>query len=265
MEDDFVTTLINGLTPSRAESVSKQLRDREKLGTLTSLSLVPETAQWGSGFADKSTKAATQIGQDRLAQEGLDQRAEDMKLRRADQQLMRAMRQSQVDDKVFERLSKEWRKESIPAMAQAFTGLDATLKPYLAKEGEEQADIPGLGATGWLPGGLLSSEGRQVKQSVAAIRNQFMRAMAGAAQTNPEAARLREQIGDYLGGSDEDVIRGMQILKELTAAKATAIEAGFDPTVVDEFKRRIGPGGTIDLTEEEEEPVEGDPWGMYGE
>jgi hypothetical protein len=92
--------------------------------------------------------------------------------------------------------------------------------------------------TGILPSGLLSKEGRAVRQDVAQIRTQVLKAMSGAAVTEPEAARLYEQIGLYLGGSDEDVIRGLGMLNATQQARKQNIFSGAHPSAVEEYQRR---------------------------
>ena len=141
-------------------------------------------------------------------------------------------------------LSADLQKANIPFLDSAYTALDTATKPFKGLDGKLKLEgLPGTGATGQVPFGLLSKEGREVRQSVANIRNQFLKMASGAAVTDPEAARTYEVIGNLLGGTDEDIMHGMEMIRDMKDTAKTNIYSGYDDEAIVEFSRRKNRGG----------------------
>lgn len=272
MDEDMMEAILMGMQPSKTKQLSRSLKAQTGLGDLASLSLNDRTAKWGGNFGGRAMDTAGNLGKaeqdralaaqqelynrDRMAQQQQQfertqaevelSNRRDYALRRAAAQLA-AGRASADEDGILSTkdlnkqvgdISKAVEKAGLPAMDEAQRIYNQTLSKYTDEAGNLKGDLPGIGMTGMLPSGLLSKEGRAVRQDVAQIRTQVLKAMSGAAVTEPEAARLYEQIGLYLGGSDEDVIRGLGMLNATQQARKQNIFSGAHPSAVEEYQRR---------------------------
>jgi hypothetical protein len=98
-------------------------------------------------------------------------------------------------------------------MIESFKNLDKAVGGY--KNWSPGKDIPGTGATGWLPTALLSGKGAEVKQAYNELLASVGYLQSGKALTAQEANRLRTILG---GGkffaSDRDLITAMQRFAE---------------------------------------------------
>ena len=120
---------------------------------------------------------------------------------------------------------------------------------------DADGDIPGIGGAAnavgikdpifGLPVGkvftpALSEEGKNVRQLVANVRNALLKARSGGAVTDPEAERFMEELGQGLINTDEDLRRGLRIVKDNIRANLEIIESGTDPDILNEFASRKG-------------------------
>lgn len=265
-------------------ALAKKLRGQEMIGQLGMLTGDKVLAPMGEGIVeqvgDRSNKIANrgivsqqlnradalaamknQYDMEQMAKEQEfqgGQRALDRALQRELEQMqqsgMNARDKSDTDkadkaakkelDRYTRMLSADVNKANIPFLDSAYKDLDTALRPFIGDDGKLKGDVPGIGATSLSPMGMLSKEGRPVRQAVANVRNQFLKMASGAAVTNPEAARLYEQIAMQLGGTDEDVMRGLESLRAMKDSAKTSIYAGYDPEVVETYESRQGGGGT---------------------
>lgn len=149
--------------------------------------------------------------------------------------------------KYARQLSHDLDKANAPFLNSSYKALDDALRPFVDPvTGGKKAgvkDIPGLGAGSILPHALTSKEGRPVRQAVTNLRNQFLKMASGAAVTNPEAARMYEAIGTALGGTDEDVLYGLGLLRSMKDSSEENIYAGYDPEVIEMYQGRRGQHG----------------------
>jgi hypothetical protein len=101
-------------------------------------------------------------------------------------------------------------------------------------------DLPGYGQTYGLPDFMVSEEGKGLRQTVAAIRNNILKARSGGAVTPQEAERFLSELGEgYLKG-DTQLLRGVGNLETTLKQKVQNIRAGFGDDVVSEYTKRGG-------------------------
>ncbi len=110
-----------------------------------------------------------------------------------------------------------------------------------------KGNIPGYGATGKTPSFTLSPEGKDVRTSLAGLRNIILKDRSGAAVSNQEFDRLKEEIGGGLWSTDADLRSKLKRMGEIVAQHAKNIDATFDgdPDVPREaFEQYRKAGGT---------------------
>lgn len=259
----------------KLDALAKKLRGRSMIGQLGMLTGDKVLAPMGQGIGAQAEAQAEKIGsfqarrRELEAQEAMRaasalERAKEAEINRQHDLSMLSQRQAfdasqsalgraldkelallkekddakdEYDAKAVERLSKQLESTGIPALEQSFANFEKTVAPYI----EKGVDIPGMGrATNVLPAAALSDEGKTVRQSLASIRNQVLRARSGAAVTAPEQARVYEEIGTLLGGSDEQVMQGLAMLKETMNAQKTNALSGYGDAEIAEYERRRG-------------------------
>lgn len=115
-------------------------------------------------------------------------------------------------------------------------------------------DVAGYGKTGLTPQFLLSQEGKDVRTSLAGLRNIVLKDRSGAAVTNQEFERLKEEIGGGVFSDDKDLRSKLNRMGEIVAQHAQNIDATFDgdPDVpreaFDQYRKAGGTtGGSLNL------------------
>jgi hypothetical protein len=123
---------------------------------------------------------------------------------------------------------------------------------------DSEDDIPGAGMTGFLPDFLVSQEGKDVRQSVGALRNIILKARSGGAVTPQEAARFEEELGIGAKRTDAQLRTGLKSVLGQLNAKKKGLLAGFDDSTRNEFSNRGGDTGLLDLSSAPaKDPLEG--------
>jgi len=263
-DNDVFLAMLQGMQPDQTQALAQRLRGQDLFGKVYGASLDPNAQRMGGVLSQEAQGHAKTLGEaaaqrkyrDEMQQLQRDQMAraderfgieqtyrekkdeEDRALKRALAELRASTTTGQMD-RSLQSLSREYRKENVPQLKQAFTELNEVVSPFLDEQGNLKDGLPGIGATGLLPAGMLTEEGKTVRSKVANVRNQVLRMMSGAAVTDPEAARLYEQIGEYLGGTDEQVLMGLRALQNMAERNEAAVLAGYSPDVVDVFTRRM--------------------------
>ena len=143
--------------------------------------------------------------------------------------------QKEFDNNV-RKYSETMTRLGVPELKRDVLAAQDILAPYL----EEGADIPGLGATGWLPETALSTEGLKVRQALARIRNKLLKVRSGAAVTDPEMARFAEELGARIGGigTDEQLKLAWPEIVQSIKAIESGISAGYQPEVIATWEQR---------------------------
>lgn len=137
-------------------------------------------------------------------------------------------------DKRVNQFSATLEKSGVPAFDSVLGDIKATLSKF------DGQDVPGLGATGQIPGFLLSDEGKDVRQKIATLRNIVLKDRSGAAVTDQELRRLLEELGTGVFTTDDQFRNAItNIEKRFGAIKQNAV-AGVDDDVLHTYKDRGG-------------------------
>lgn len=138
-------------------------------------------------------------------------------------------------DKAVEQFSTKLQKDGIPELETAIAGAEGALNRY------QPGQVPGVGrVSGAVPSALLSGEGNDVRQAVAAVRNIVLNARSGAAVTDQELRRLVEELGTGLGQSEDALRRGLARVRERMEAIKANLAAGVTDDVLTEYQKRGG-------------------------
>lgn len=150
----------------------------------------------------------------------------------------------------LEREQKEKRDKALDSGAERYSkaiessGIGDVLGSVESFENLTQGieDIPGYGAGAAKPAWALDDTGKAIRQEVATIRNNILKARSGGAVTPSEADRLLQELGDGIGSTDQQLLYGINKVKNMLAGKQRNLEAGYDPGAIDLYRER---GGTI--------------------
>lgn len=121
-------------------------------------------------------------------------------------------------------LSRDLEQAKLPEIDPAVAQVDEALAPYA------EGNIPGVGAGKYSPG----SEARAMRNAIAPIRNILLLARSGAAVTEQEYERFKQELlGEGMLASDEDFRRAWEDLKLRIDSRRRNIFKGYHPAVVD--------------------------------
>lgn len=177
-------------------------------------------------------------------------RAQD--LRRQEDEAARDARQTQTDRRTrrtqdntaARQLNSDLESANIPAfernlseMRRVLNGALGTrglsLRQILARIEETGEDLPGSGASAMVPNPLLSSRGQDVRRIISDLIDLRGRERSGAAISQGEERRFREQIGALEGiTSDQQLLRGLISLRDLVRQSRSRIQAAH-PTAME--------------------------------
>lgn len=120
---------------------------------------------------------------------------------------------------------------------------------------ESDTDIPGIGGMsnmadspliGDFAKSRLSEEGKSVRMLADGYRNALLKIRSGGSVTDPEAARLAEELGRGVFADDKDFRRALSNSRDFLRAKIGSIEATADQSVVDTYRQRPGSVSSMD-------------------
>jgi hypothetical protein len=154
------------------------------------------------------------------------QRAEDKKAARDEK------KEKQLNT-AAEKISVRVEKSGLPEMR---TNMEEVLR-LLPKEGD---DIPGFGQTGFLPKYMLSQEGKNLRSALSSLFNAKLSARSGAAVTEQELRRLKDEFGDFSMASDKDLMNALRRLEAAMNKDIANMKAGYDPEALEIYTGRGG-------------------------
>jgi hypothetical protein len=256
MDEELYNAILSGMDPTRSQAMAKRLRNQNLMGDMSALSFDPNVAQYGAGMGERAMATGTGLGKARAelveAGAGRAQRdkelasdqaftAEQNRLNRALDRELGYLRNDNVGgltNKDFARygrdLARDREKAGLGEFNKGVEQVDAALAKY------EGQDLPGVGQLGRYS---IGSEAREFRGILQPIENILLKARSGAAVTESEYERLRKELlGEGAFANDADFRRAWSFLKDRMAAKEIEIEAGYDPEVVDEYRRRVQGG-----------------------
>jgi len=177
-------------------------------------------------------------------------RAQD--LRRQEVEAARDARQAQTDQRTrrtqdntaAQRLNDDLASANIPDFERNLSEMRRVLNDSLGTQGlglhqilarieETGEDLPGSGASAMVPNPLLSSRGQDVRRIISDLVDLRGRERSGAAISQDEERRFREQIGALEGvTSDRQLLRGLISLRDLVGQSRNRIQAAH-PTAME--------------------------------
>ena len=167
------------------------------------------------------------------------------------------------------KLSSDISKSGLPRLTTSIKELEGqlgmSLEEALAlnndKDETNDVNIPGYGRLGSLaPDWSVGKTQRAFRQGVQAVLNPDISKQYGATQSAGEIERYQKQIG---GGNFEDqnaVLRGLAAIKTAAQSDLNAIQAGYDPKLVEKYQGRKG----VSMDSSEKEVSQG-PYGEFYE
>lgn len=154
-------------------------------------------------------------------------------------------RKTEKVEKETTKFAATLQKEGIPDIEAALSSAEAIFSRYKDPKTGKLGSVPGIGAiTNVLPDWAVSSEGRDVRESLAAVSNIVLSARSGAAVTDQEMRRLARELSASLGGTAEDMERAYRKFR----VRFDKIKANAAAGVSDEVKRTYEERGGVPIT-----------------
>lgn len=134
------------------------------------------------------------------------------------------------------------KEQGIPEMEDSLQNAEAILKKY---EGE---DLPGVGATGILPDIMVSKDGKDFRQELAKVTNSILFGRGGKNLTKTEKDAIEKELGTGSAWSDDNIRRGMVLVRKAFDKVKQNTNASYDPKIVNEYINRGGQDFRAKLT-----------------
>jgi hypothetical protein len=231
-EGDYSQAIIDKFLGRKAD-VEKASAAQKKMNELIAQGIDPQIAQ-GIGYGTLTTEVDPTSGDVMIVDKrkfGKPSIGETDIIRKGD-------RPQQKFDKKVESFSKEIEKSGIVDIESTITDVETMLNE-ITKD-DPNADIPGFGVTAKLPDFAISEEGRMLRQRVATLFNMTLKDRSGAAVTPHEMKRLKEEFGQGLIKTDEQLLDALQRFRGVVDKHKLTLAAGFDDDVVGTWQSRSG-------------------------
>lgn len=136
-------------------------------------------------------------------------------------------------------------QESIGALGELDNALGFPLDSAETKSGKlvvggKEKDLPGVSVPGIGRVTAFSGEARALNSAASRVFNAVLKDRSGAAVTNPELTRLKEEFNQGRFNSEPEIIAALQRYKRGVAAELKNREAGFSPEAVDRYASQGG-------------------------
>jgi hypothetical protein len=156
-----------------------------------------------------------------------------------------AQRKEVANEKAVTKFSDTLQKEGIPDIEAALGAAESIFAKYTDPKTGKLGDVPGVGAVkNALPDWAVSSEGKDVRESLSAVANIVLAARSGAAVTDQELRRLARELSNSIGASPADMQRAYTKFR----ARFEKIKANAAAGVSDEVKGEYEARGGIPIT-----------------
>lgn len=159
------------------------------------------------------------------------QRKEQRKIKREDKR--EAKREAKEEKEETRKLSSQILGSGLQTAWVTMKEIEKALPPV-------GQDIPGFGATGFVPMFALSKEGKKLRTAFQNLLNVTLKDRSGAAVTPPEFERLKIELGNFAGATDEDFRNGISRAKKALEETTKAILAGYPPEAYEKYKEQGG-------------------------
>lgn len=151
-------------------------------------------------------------------------------------------RQQKFDAEQVESISERMGADEIPNIQDAVNSVGEVINQYKNEAGA-YGNIPGISV---LEQADQGQEAKKVRSAIARAQNILLKIRSGAAVTDPEFNRLKEEIQGGLLRTDEDIIRWYNDLQTWVNSMKRNIYAGYDQNAVNEYEKRMFGGGDKD-------------------
>lgn len=101
-------------------------------------------------------------------------------------------------------------------------------------------DLPGVNVPGVGPVRAFSPEGRILNSAISRVFNVELKDRSGAAVTNPEMQRLKEEFSTGKFNTEREQIDALKRYRRAAAAEMAQREAAFKPDIVQKIQQRGG-------------------------
>lgn len=267
--DEGIQQLLTGqqlaqsdLKSSRESAQYDPNSQESKLARETVMEIAPELAQRISGFSNMTAAQINGSLGGLLDKYRSDASIEAAKQARADarsdrnairEETIRA-RQEVADDKAVENFSKTISgvQDTANAIGRVERILGAPLESFQINNGKlerdgEEVDLPGVNVPGLGRVSAYSGGARQLAGAVGTVFNTELKDRSGAAVTNNEMERLKNEFGAGLYNTEAELIGALQQYKTAMQQELKNREAGFNPRIKDIYEGRGGQtSGTLD-------------------
>ena len=183
----------------------------------------------------------------------------DFKLRQQDMNLKYAQRHDQKSEAKKEREGKQLESD-VQNLSKSLSGtqdlvssiqeventLGAPLDEFKVgaannlKRGDKNVDLPGVSLPGVGRVSFYDNKARDLAGAVGKVFNVTLKDRSGAAVTNTELERLKNEFGQGKYNSEADLVGALQKYKNALNKELKNREAGFRPGVVDTYAERGG-------------------------
>lgn len=147
-------------------------------------------------------------------------------------------KQTQFVDTQVGKLQDDLVREQIPQMTPVMQGIQDVLKKY------PKGDLPGFSkrenaAANFGMGWMLNEEAQSVRQALMPLANITIKVRSGAAVTQPEWDRFRQELGSGTLMSPERIRQGLKMFQDIYADTVKGVGAGYSDDVVKAYERRF--------------------------
>jgi hypothetical protein len=152
-----------------------------------------------------------------------------------------AARKEAGNEKAVTKFADTLQREGIPDIEAALSGAEAVFAKFTDPKTGKLKGMPGIGAaTNALPDWAVSSEGKDVRESLTAVSNLVLSARSGAAVTDQELRRLARELSDSVGASEADMQRAYGKFRTRFEKVKANLSAGASDEVKATYEDRGG-------------------------
>lgn len=172
------------------------------------------------------------------AKENADARRDMVAQRSEDRAAAKETKENDKIEKQIDNYSKRLEKTGITKAAQTLQEIDSMLQGGLDNT---KGDIPGYGlAAGALPGVALSDKGQKLRQAVQRLANIELKDRSGAAVTDAEFQRFKEEFGTGTLKTEQQLLNGLRQYRNVLARVSKELEAATPRKALEEYESREG-------------------------
>lgn len=137
-------------------------------------------------------------------------------------------------------LASSLEKSGVPQADQILSQIEGIMGKY------KPGDLPGYGRVqGLLPNAMLPEDAQQLRQAVAALANVQLKQRSGAAVTDQEMNRFKQELGTSAAVPEDRLRQGIASMRKLVESQKRNYAAGASPDALAAYEE----GGGIPLSQ----------------